>query len=62
MGAVLSDDPLSEKTVRASLKRIRKGAEHLRDRLQRSSEKIVTLDEAVTHPDRAVADKSSENE
>ena len=52
---MLTDDPPSEKTVRDSVKRIRETAARLSDRLKRSSVKIATLDEAASHPERAVS-------
>jgi len=50
----LADDPPSEKTVRDSVKRIRKEAALLRDTLKEASDKIATLDDAASHPERAV--------
>ena len=51
----LPDDLPSEKAVRASVKRLRRKAARLRDRLKRSSVKIATLDEAASHPERVVS-------
>jgi 5-methylcytosine-specific restriction endonuclease McrBC regulatory subunit McrC len=50
----LADDPPSEKTVRDSVQRLRKTAARLSDRLKQSSDKIDMLDEAASHPERAV--------
>ena len=51
----MADVPPSEKTVRNSVKRIRKEAARLRDRLKESSVKIATLDDAATHPERIIS-------
>lgn len=50
----MADDLPSEKAVRDSVKRLRKEAALLRDSLKRSSDKIATLDDAASHPERAV--------
>jgi len=51
---VLADDPPpSEKAVRDSFKRLRKETALLRDSLKKSSD-IATLDDAASHPERAV--------
>lgn len=50
----MADDAPSEKTVRDSVKRIRKEAALLRDTLKKASDKIATLDDAASHPERAV--------
>ena len=52
----MADDPPSEKAVRDSVRRIRKEAALLRDTLKKSSDKVATLDDAASHPERAVRD------
>ena len=52
--SVLAQDAPSEKAVRNSVKRLRKEAALLHDTLRKSSDKIATLDEAASHPERVL--------